>query len=426
MKPTDTGIARPRQAPADVGSPATPPEYPGGAAPGSSADRVPQVDVLRGFALLGVLLVNAPVIAGAWNLGSQPGAAFTDRLATWLVAALFTSKFYLLFSFLFGYSFTLQMRAADRGGVPFAGRHGRRLVGLFLLGLAHAVLFYPGDILMTYAVLGLVLFAARGLRTRTALCGAALLILFLTAVFLAVGVVALTLDNPGQDATTAAAARDAAAYRGDPSSVVLTNIRMYRAALGSAVLYSGHLLAALLVGLAAGRHRLLDRRGGPARAVTKRLMVTGLLIGTPGGVFAAMCAYGPLDSRLYYLGQAADILTAPALATAYACALLTLHQGRYGPWLHRILGPAGRMSLSNYLAQSLVLATVFTGYGLGWYGRVGPAVLTGGCFVLYALQLVVSAWLMARFRYGPAELLLRRVTGGWSGFSPARRNIPTV
>ncbi|MEU3855233.1 DUF418 domain-containing protein [Streptomyces sp. NPDC029554] len=379
---------------------------------------------MRGFALLGILLVNAPVIAGAYDLGSQPGAAFADRLTAWLVTALFTGKFYLLFSFLFGYSFTLQMRTADRDGSPFAGRHGRRLMGLFLLGLAHAVLLYPGDILMTYAVLGLVLFAARGLRTRTALRVAALLVLFLTAIFLAVGILALTLDDPGHSTTTAAA-RTAAAYRGDPASVILTNIRMYRDALGGAVLYSGHLLAAFLVGLAAGRHGLLEWRDDRARKATRRLMVIGALIGVPGSVFTAMCAYRPLDSRFHYLGQAANILTAPALAAAYGCVLLTLRQGRYGPLLRRVLGPAGRMSLSNYLAQSLFLVFVFTGYGLGWYGGVGPALLTGGCLVLYALQLACSAWLMARFRYGPAELLLRRITVGPSdGHPPARRNAP--
>lgn len=386
--------------------------------------RIPEVDVIRGFALLGILLVNAPVIAGAYGLGSQPGAAFADRLAAWLVTALFTGKFYLLFSFLFGYSFTLQMRTADRDGSPFTARHGRRLLGLFLLGLAHATLLYPGDILMTYAVLGLVLFAARGLRTRTALRVAASLVLFLTAVFLAIGILALTLDDPGHSTTTAAA-RTAAAYRGDPASVILTNIRMYRDALGGAVLYSAHLLAAFLVGLAAGRRGLLGWLDDRARKVTRRLLVWGALIGVPGSVFAAMCAYGPLDSRFYYLGQAADILTAPALAAAYGCALLMLQQGRYGPLLRRALAPAGRMSLSNYLTHSLVLAFVFTGYGLGWYGRVGPALLAGGCLVLYALQLVCCAWLMARFRYGPAELLLRRVTVGRSGGHPtARRNIP--
>ncbi|MCX4564514.1 DUF418 domain-containing protein [Streptomyces phaeochromogenes] len=406
----------------------TKPEDPADGAPVRfDPNRVPAVDVLRGFALLGVCMVNAPVIAGAWNLGSQPGAAFADRLAAWLVTALFTSKFYLLFAFLFGYSFTLQMHAADRDRAPFKRRVGRRLLGLFLFGLAHAVLLYPGDILMTYAVLGLVLFAARGLRTHTALRIAALLVLFLTVVFLAVGVLALTVDDPGRGATTASTARVTAAYRGDPLSVVLTNVRLYRAALGSAVLYSGHLLAAFLVGFAAGRHRLLERHGVPARrarAVIRRLLVAGLLIGVPGSVFTAMCAYGPLDSHLYYFGQAAGILTAPALATAYGCALLILQQKRVGQWLRLFLGPAGRMSLSNYLTQSLVLAFVFTGYGLGWYGRVGPAVLVFGCLVLYVLQLAVCAWLMTRFRYGPAELLLRRVTSGRRGIRPARRNVP--
>ncbi|NJP14545.1 DUF418 domain-containing protein [Streptomyces thermoviolaceus subsp. thermoviolaceus] len=372
-------------------------------------------------------MVNAPVLAGASDLGTQPGAPLADHVAAWLVTALFTTKFYLIFSFLFGYSFTLQMRAAERDHVPFASRHGRRLLGLFLLGLAHAVLLYAGDILMTYAVLGLVLFAVRGLRARTALRAAALLVVFLAAVFLAVGVFVLTLHAPERSAAGVSAAREAAAFRGGPLSVVQANVRAYRDTLGGAILYSAHLFAAFLVGLAAGRHRLLERLDEPTqrtRLVIRRLLRTGVLAGVPGGVFTAMCAYGPLDSRLYYLGQAVDLLTAPALATAYVCAVVTLLQGRFGPRLRRALAPAGRMSLSNYLSQSLVLALIFTGYGLGLYGRVGPAALVAVCLGLYAAQLAFSAWLMARSRYGPAELLLRRITLGRHAWRTARGLVP--
>ncbi|MDR6981210.1 uncharacterized protein J2X68_007952 [Streptomyces sp. 3330] len=377
--------------------------------------RIPQIDALKGFALLGICVVNAPILAGAWDLTSGPGTTAADRTIAWLVTALFTTKFYLIFSFLFGYSFVLQEAAADRDGICFARRHGRRFLGLFLIGLAHAALLYPGDILMTYAVLSVALFAARRLGTRTILRTAALLVVFLTAVFLTVGVTVLRLDDPGRVTEAAAAtARRIAAYRGGPLSVVHANITAYRETLGSAIVYAVHLLAAALAGFAAGRRGLL-KEPGASRARTSavhRLLVTGLLVGLPGGVLTAMCTHGPLDGRFYYLGQAADILTAPALAAAYAAALLLTLRGRHGPQIARTLAPAGRMSLSNYLMQSVVLAFVFTGYGFRLYGTVGPAVLTGACVALWALQLAFSARLMAFTRYGPAELLLRRMTLG--------------
>ncbi|MCX5372125.1 DUF418 domain-containing protein [Streptomyces sp. NBC_00103] len=385
--------------------------------------RLVQVDALRGFALLGICMVNAPVLAGAWTLA--PGAAAPwDRTAAWLVTALFTTKFYLLFAFLFGYSFVLQEAAAARDEVSFARRHARRLLGLFLLGLAHAVLLYPGDILMTYAVLGLLLYALRGLDTRALLWTAGALVVLLTAVFLVVGVAALGLGDVGQVSDRALEARQSAWYRGGPRMVVHANLAAYRQAFTGALLYGPHLLAAMLTGLAAGRRGWLD----PARLPTassargRRLLAAGLLIGLPGGVLTAMCGHGPFDARYYYLGQAVDILTAPVLSAAYATVLVSLLRGRSGPGIAAVLAAAGRMSLSHYLLQSGVLAFVFTGYGLARYGTVGPAALACGCVALWATQLVLSAVHMGRVRYGPAEALLRRVTGGRPPAArPARR-----
>ncbi|QXE35442.1 DUF418 domain-containing protein [Streptomyces sp. GMY02] len=392
----------------------------GGGVPLVRVSRLPQIDALRGFALLGICVVNAPVIAGAWILAEGAGTQPWDRAAAWLVTALFTTKFYLLFAFLFGYSFVFQEAAADGDGVPFARRHARRLLGLFLLGLAHAVLLYPGDILMTYAVLGLVLFAVRGLGARALLWTAVALVVLTTAVFLVIAVLALGLEDTGQAAAGAVEARQSARYRGGPLMVVHANLAAYRQAFAGALLYGPHLLAAMLTGLAAGRLGWLDAaRFSAASAVRRRVLAGGLLIGLPGGVLTAMCTYGPFDARFYYLGQVVDILTAPALSAAYATVLLSLLHGRFGRRIAGFLAPAGRMSLTHYLLQSGILAFVFTGYGLALYGTVGPAALACGCLALWAAQLAFTARHMAHLRHGPAETLLRRITG-------RRRPVPEV
>ncbi|MET8944863.1 DUF418 domain-containing protein [Streptomyces sp. NPDC004542] len=377
-----------------------------------SPPRLPHIDVLRGFALLGICMVNAPVLAGVWTLTAGPAVPPWDRTATWLITALFTTKFYLLFAFLFGYSFVFQ-EAAAHDGVPFARRHARRLAGLFLLGLAHAVLLYPGDILMTYAVLGALLYVLRGLGTRALLYTAGALVLFLTAVFTVVGVLALSLDDPGQAADQLLVARQTSWYRGDAGAIVHANVAAYRQAFTGALLYGPHLFTAMLTGLAAGRRGWLDpARRTPKSPVCRRWLAVGLLIGLSGGVLTAMCSNGPFDARYYYLGQAMDILTAPLLSAAYATVLLSLLRGRRGPVIAAVLAPAGRMTLSHYLCQSAVLAFVFTGYGLARYGTVGPAALACGCVALWAAQLALSAGPLRRVRYGPAEVLLRRITGG--------------
>lgn len=394
----------------------------------AGAPRVGELDVLRGFALFGILVVNALLVAGPYTVfGGGPGAPAPDRVAAWLVTALVTGKFYVLFSFLFGYGFVLQARSARRAGAAFAPRHLRRTAGLFLLGAAHAVLLYPGDILTTYAVLALVLYGLSGLSARAALRLAAALLLLLSALLLGYGLLTVALTEPVT--ATAYAPRVAgrvAAYRGDVGSVLGTHLRDLPAAIGTDLLYAPAMLAAFLGGLAAAKSRLAERRGRD-RAWLRRTALRWLPPGLAGGAIAACCASGPLDGRWFLVGQAVTVLTAPALTTSYACGLLLLflRVGNVVPAAAGALAAAGRMALSHYLTQSLVLAWVFSGYGAALHDRVGTVAVLTGCVLLYAAQLALGARLSARVRYGPAEQVLRAVTlGRRQGSSRGRVTTP--
>ncbi|MES4886075.1 DUF418 domain-containing protein [Streptomyces sp. NPDC000349] len=376
-------------------------------------ERVREIDVLRGFALLGILLVNVTAMAGP-NMG--PGGELrvsrVDETADWLLTTLVSAKFFPLFSFLFGYSFTLQKASAERDATPFAPRHLRRLTGLFLLGLAHGVLLFPGDVLMDYAVLGLVLFAVRDIEPRTAVRAAACLVTGVALCLLIWGLATVAYAEPVNPRDrTAAIQETAAAYWGDFGSVVRANLGWLHHSLGWNVLYGADMLAALLVGLAVGRRGLLVETHR-YRAWMVQTVVWTLPVGLAGSTFMAVCRNGPLDARWYDVGSAVGVLTAPALTAAYACGLLLLLGTRPGGRIAGALAGAGRLALTHYLTQSLVMAFVFTGYGLAWYGRHGTAVLLAGCFTLYAAQLAYGGWLLRRVRYGPAEWLLRAATLG--------------
>ena len=135
-------------------------------------------------ALFGIALVNIGVFASPWyGLGAADPAfdAPLDRAVRWLLSAVFEMKFYLLFSFLFGYSFQLQLDSARRADAEFAPRMARRLLGLWLIGLGHALLLFHGDILTTYAVLGLLLLAMRDWPEQVAMRRARRLIAFTAA-----------------------------------------------------------------------------------------------------------------------------------------------------------------------------------------------------------------------------------------------------
>ncbi|MEV4630552.1 DUF418 domain-containing protein [Micromonospora sp. NPDC049523] len=368
--------------------------------------RIGDLDALRGFALFGILVVNIAFFASGYPFHLIPDPAYgswVDQGTRWLVEFLFTMKFYLLFSFLFGYSFTLQIDSAVRRGVTFAPRFRRRLAGLFVLGVLHAVFLFHGDILTTYALLGLVLLAARGMRPKTASTLAAAL-LGLVALLIALVAVRGGGLVPDDAVAVDAGARSTEALGGGLGSVLVEHLRAMPAMI-SALLVQGPLaLCAFLVGLAAGKVRLLADVTRH-QVLLRRVQQVGYPIGLAG---ALVFAIGGGTANL--TGLVLSILTAPLLMAAYvATALRGFHTG----WGHRlagILAPAGRMALSNYLGQSVAAVLIFTGIGLGLVGRVAPLPTLLIAVGIFGGQLLFSAWWLARFRYGPVEWLLRSWT----------------
>ncbi len=380
----------------------------------TTQDRIDGVDALRGFALLGILLVNIMAFASAFYGLELPDPSFDtglDRAVHFAVALFFEMKFYLLFSFLFGYSFTLQMRSAEKAGDAFVPRLLRRQAGLWLIGLTHAVLLFHGDILTTYAVLGIALMMLRT-RSDASLWRLARLLVISTALaWFALGVAAV-LEPPVLEryAIIAAAAATEAAFRGDWQSIIgqhLTELSSVWVILG--LLQAPSALAMFLVGLIAGRRQILSRPQ-ENRALFRWLVRLGLFVGLPGAVIYAYTSVQMADSPQAITGLAVGLLTAPFLTGAYVGAMMLFLDSAAGRWLRNLLAPAGRTALSNYLLQSLICALIFHGYGFGLIGHISPLETVSMALVVYAAQLVLSRWWLQRFAYGPLEWLLRLIT----------------
>ncbi|UPT44919.1 MULTISPECIES: DUF418 domain-containing protein [Streptomyces] len=377
--------------------------------------RLAQVDALRGFALLGILMVNITYMASAYHGTGLEDPGLGGPLSEgvrWLVAVLFETKFFLLFSFLFGYSFTLQIDSAERRGAPFTPRFLRRLTGLFVLGGIHAVVLFPGDILTLYAVLGLILLALRHIPARTAIRIAVAL-----PAVTAVGYVllALTVAHAGGGGTipsseASAAAEATEALRGGPASVIGAHLRQLPdVAVLLVFLQAPSALAAFLVGLAAGRRRALADTDRHPRLL-RRLQWAGFTAGLLGAVVYADASLNHPESAYQLFALGLDVITAPLLAAAYAATVLRLVHGRCGRTVVTALAPAGRMSLTNYLGQSLVCALLFTGFGAALIGRVPPIGVAVIALTLFAAQTVASRWWLTHHGYGPLEWLLRAWT----------------
>ncbi|WP_116247489.1 DUF418 domain-containing protein [Nocardiopsis sp. FIRDI 009] len=376
-----------------------------------ASGRLPQIDTLRGFALLGILLVNIGYLASAYHGSGVEDPAFRappDHGVRAFVAVFLEAKFFLLFSFLFGYSFTLQLASAERRGVGFVPRFLRRLGGLFVLGAAHAVLLFPGDILTTYAVLGLVLLAARHLRPRTAVSAAVVILAVVGAAYALLALALHAAGGAGVEPGTASAAEVAAeALRGDPASVVSAHLRQLPDVLFLLVFFQApSALAAFLLGFAAGRRRALADPLAHGRTLV-RLQWLGFTVGLLGGLVYAHASLTAPGGAYQVLALGLDVVTAPLLAAAYAATVLRLSSGRFGPWLTAALAPPGRMALTHYLGQSLVCALLFTGYGAALVGRVSPLGTVAIALALFAVQAAMSRWWLRRHPYGPVEWLLR-------------------
>lgn len=394
--------------------------------------RLREVDALRALALLGILAANVWYFAEpeflehGWRSASRDTPA--DQLVSFATTLLIEGKAYVVFSFLFGLSFVWQWTSAQRAGAGEVSRSLRRFAALAVLGVLHGVFLFSGDILLAYAILGCLLLALRRVQPRwAALFGVVLLaglpLLLLADTYLA-------LSGNGFSAAPAGdpeAAR--AAYAGGLSSYLDFQLEAYVWVLPNVLLGQGPMaFGAFLIGLAVGRTQLIERtlrREVPTARLTL-WMVPALMLGLMISWVAAQMLWGPpgstepagassaQDPAAELVGQTLIFLAGPVQAFGYViAALLILRSESFRMLTHR-LAPAGQMSLSNYLGQSLVLALIFSGLGLGLAGQLSAAAVGGVVVTLWLTQLVLSGLWMKHLRRGPMEQLVRAVTYGSS------------
>ncbi len=355
-------------------------------------------DALRGFALVGICVVNLPWIASSPPTPPQ-GPSVPDAAARLAVAVFFEGKFFVLFSLLFGFGFARQLERVRTGVTPPAS-YARRLAGLFVLGVLHAVLLYVGDILATYALLGAALWAVRNrpdaqLLSLARRCAAAAAVAF---ALLAWG------SAWTYDAADAAQARRA--YLGSFVEAAVRRVEDLPSGALVVLLFNWPLaFAAFCVGLVAGRRGLLDH---PERLVAALPPVPLLALGAVVGNLASAASFRLPGGWTAMAAGALLAVGAPCLSALYLLALARAWRiARARAWMEAWLAPGGRMSLSNYLGQSVAANLIFAGWGFGLYGSLGPAALLPLALAMAAAGLVASRFWLRRFRIGPAEWALR-------------------
>lgn len=368
-------------------------------------------DVLRGFALWGIILVNVAYFSTSVDSGvtAEGVQSAGDAVAAFLVFVLGQGKFYLIFSFLFGYSAHYVLGNQETGRTRWVTRS----LGLIALGLAHASLLFIGDILFLYGILALLLLAFYGRNRKTIVRWMAWIYgIFVTAL---VALVALTWlgESQGFTDTTPPSAAGAtygeAVATGSFLQAIPARWALWSEEAVFLILFQATLtFVAFLAGILAARSQALSP--GSVTPATLRAMTIwgwGLGLGLQvlfGGIWLGNLVSASPTATSELLGLLGGFITAPLLSMGYLGTMIWLIRTR--PQALGWLGSMGRMSLTVYLSQSLLLSLIFGAWGLGLYQEVPywSAVLIS-LGVTAILAGFAGLWL-SRFRQGPMEKLL--------------------
>lgn len=393
--------------------------------PVAVGERYAIVDIVRGFALFGVLLSNMVLttqfLALPDSMREALPTATLDTAVLFVVDTLVTDKFFTLFSMLFGLGFAVQLHRASQRGADIGPVYVRRLVVLFAMGVLHGSLLWFGDVLHIYAILGFALLFFAGRSDRLVL-GCAIGVAAIAGAILPVldwMVEARGWTYPlffGRE-IPAREMYEILAH-GTYSQVLQLNWMVHLLDYGqqpSILFWYVDIFWRFLLGFLIGRRMLRARTHMHADSL-RRLMAWTLSIGLAGNaVMSARRNYeawsvsnGLLDGLL---GAMLELWTL-ALAIGYVCLLALFYQR---PKWDRLLGglaPVGRMALTNYVAQSAAMMLFFYGIGFGLLGTAGVAACLALSVVIFAVQIACSRWWLNHYRFGPLEWIWRTLTYG--------------
>jgi uncharacterized protein len=390
-------------------------------APVARQDRISEIDIIRGFALFGVLWVNllqhADLAIPQEHLATLPTASIdnvVNIVSRWLAQA----KAQALFSMLFGFGFAIMMDRLEQRGVDGTRIYLRRLTILLAIGLVHLFLLWSGDIVHSYAMMGFLLLLTRRWPAWLLIgVGVALALLTLPSL-IAYETIAFT-DGPAPwlaEQVAGQSRRWVLLQGSDYGAFVAENVRLvfseiYVFPVGPVVL--GWILGRFMIGAWIYRQGWLqvpDRHAAFFRKWTAILLPAGLLLGGLRMIthFLGIRISG-LGEVLFFAVLWTGILIQ---ALGYAAGIVVLC--RKPAWRRRLsgLGAVGQMALTNYVMQSFFFLFVLYGFGLGLLPWNGATFSLAFALALFAFQIAFSRWWLARYRFGPLEWVWRSLTYG--------------
>ena len=401
-------------------------------APVRPSERIVAIDILRGFALLGILIMNIQGFAMPADAYSNPtvyGDLTGANRWVWTLSHIFADqKFMTIFSLLFGAGIVLMSEKLDARGQRAWGLHYRRTFWLLLIGLAHAYLLWSGDVLVAYALCGFWVYWLRRLRPGWQMA-LGILVVSIPALILLVSSLTMQFTPPEMlqelraDWQPAAETitDEIASYRGgwleQMNARVPTTVEFQTFGFLSWALWRAGGL--MLMGMALYRWGVLT--GSCSRRFYAGMAVLGFAIGLPvvsWGVVQNFANNWTMEYSKFGLGAQPNYWGSLFVSAAYIGLLMLFARSRALPWLQQALAAVGRTALTNYLLQTILATAIFYGHGLGLFGSVERVGQIGIVAAIWAFQLVVSPLWLRYYRFGPFEWLWRSLS--YWRFQPMR------
>ncbi len=397
--------------------------------PLDSSDRLHHIDSLRGFALLGILLVNML----AFQYGTVgykfilPNLSTPDKATFSLIEWLLQGSFYPIFSIIFGFGAVMMWERAQAKSKRFKRVFLRRLLILLAIGCLHLYLIWDGDILVTYAIAGLIFLFFIKRKPKTLLIWALVLVFF--------------INGPGIVEESSKDQLDLSPYveyennvlaKGSYLEIVYHRLTVnpfekvdfgenldpleqeFFAAFLSFFSFATIVAQAVMLFLLGGY--LAKKRWLHDTPTNKRILTKMVLIFLPVGVGLKGGMVFTENALLDYYGY---LLGGPIAALGYIAGFILLFAKFGSTLLFQSFAYLGRMALTNYLTQSIVMTTIFYGYGLGMFSKLGISIGILFALLLIIAQVIFSRWWLKRYTFGPLEWLWR--TGTYLRRQPLRQ-----
>ncbi|MEM7430865.1 MAG: DUF418 domain-containing protein [Pseudomonadota bacterium] len=414
--------------------------------PVSSGERIGSLDTLRGVAILGILVMNIYAFAMAFPAYFNPllwGGSDALNINVWRFTHLFfDQRFLSIFAMLFGAGIVLMSERAEAKGRSFTGFYYRRQLWLLLIGAIHAYLIWAGDILFLYALIGMLAYLFRRLKPRTLIIIAVPLILYTLAMNTMYGYVLQDAEAQVEEIIALQEAGEAIddeqqtllddwddmrlfmrptlediqeetnAYRGSYADILEVRIPFVMGfQIGGTLTFGlGRVLALMLIGMALMKLGILSLQRDAA--FYRKMWMICYAVSLPLAGYSTHILHEiRYDQVLSMQGAGIPFYFASLIMALGHVGLVMwlLKTGRLQGWLARFAA-VGRMALTNYLSHSIIMTTIFYGYGLGLFGSVERIGQMGFVLALIAFQLWFSSWWLQRYRFGPAEWLWRSLT----------------